>query len=129
MTPFNTVVLLSSCVNFVGFFQGTGWSPRLQMKDLRRTRKIRRSRACPGSEEQLINTKTRFVCTICGKGMTSRPRLNGHMATNHNAPKEYKCNVCGDEFSYKHRLKAHLVRHQMEMMSMSGEPNWHFDAL
>ena len=62
------------------------------------------------NHENWVHKKVNFpyYCTICGKGVTARSLLNGHMASNHGMKKNFQCNFCGREFGYRNKLQEHL---------------------
>ncbi|XP_077355432.1 uncharacterized protein LOC144003249 [Festucalex cinctus] len=54
--------------------------------------------------------KKGFPCSVCGKCLTTKSRLQQHMRT-HTSEKPFNCSVCGKKFSLKHVLINHMKTH------------------
>src|SRR5207249_378768 len=52
----------------------------------------------------------KFVCTVCGKGSSTKRHFARHLLT-HSQVREHSCDTCGKRFN----CKGHLKRHKENM--------------
>ena len=58
--------------------------------------------------------KTKFLCTVCGKGFTNEGSLRTHELIHTTRPRKFPCNACGKAFMTVGMLKQHEIRHSSE---------------
>ena len=58
------------------------------------------------SENQSLENKKQFNCTICGRNCSSNSLLIQHMRI-HTGEKPFKCEICGKSFNQKNHLVCH----------------------
>ena len=60
----------------------------------------------------LLEDGPKHSCPFCRRTFIRDRELRGHLATRHNAGKEFRCSICGREYSYKRSLVGHMnARH------------------
>ncbi|XP_041368019.1 zinc finger protein 181-like isoform X3 [Gigantopelta aegis] len=64
------------------------------------------------------------TCNKCGKVFISRDNLEGHMSSEHAAPKRFHCDRCGLEFVYKKNLKYHQANAVCEKQRIPHYPDY-----
>jgi len=55
-----------------------------------------------------------YLCSDCGRGFSSKGRLQNHLRIHNNLLKSYMCSVCGTFFATKFTLDGHLRVHSGE---------------
>lgn len=60
---------------------------------------------------QEMHRKNPFTCKLCFEWFPSNEKLQGHIATSHDAQKEFKCKYCQKTFDWQSNYTRHMNKH------------------